>query len=120
MIRLIEKYPMLSLTILVILMLMPNLDALNVTIMEARNFITAREMVYDGNWLLTTMNGEPRYQKPPLPTWIAALFGYISGFKSIFLLRLPSVLMIGFMGITAYVLSLKLLEIGRASCRERV
>jgi 4-amino-4-deoxy-L-arabinose transferase-like glycosyltransferase len=110
MIRAIEKYPKLSISAFVLIMLLPNLDVLHVTIMEARNFITAREMVNDGNWLLTTINGEARYQKPPLPTWITALFGYTSGFKSIFLLRLPSVLMIILLGISTYNFSLKLLE----------
>lgn len=42
-------------------------------IMEARNIVTAREMVYDGNWVVPTMNGELRFEKPPLPTWIAAV-----------------------------------------------
>lgn len=41
-------------------------------IMESRNLITAREMVYDGNWLVPTMNGDLRLEKPPLPTWFAA------------------------------------------------
>ena len=41
-------------------------------IMESRNMVTANEMVYDGNWLVPTMNGELRFEKPPLPTWIAA------------------------------------------------
>lgn len=50
-----------------------NNDVLFVDIMESRNIITAREMVYDGNWVMTTMNGEPRLEKPPLPTWIAAV-----------------------------------------------
>lgn len=67
-----------------------NLDVLYPNIMEARNFITAREMVSDGNWLLTTMNGEPRYEKPPLPTWLAAISGIIFGFKSLAGLRIPS------------------------------
>ena len=40
--------------------------------MEARNFQAAKEMVEDNNWLLPTLNGEPRYQKPPLPTWLTA------------------------------------------------
>ncbi len=109
MVRTIEKYPLITLSILVLIMLLPNLNVMNITIMEARNFITAREMVNDGNWILTTLNGEPRYQKPPLPTWIAAFFGYFSGFKSVFFLRLPSVLMILLTGITTYLLSLKLL-----------
>ena len=40
--------------------------------MEARNLATAQEMVKNGNYLLPTMNGELRLEKPPLPTWIAA------------------------------------------------
>lgn len=46
-------------------------DALPTDIMESRNIVTAREMVSDGNWLVPTMNGELRLEKPPLPTWIA-------------------------------------------------
>lgn len=41
-------------------------------IMESRNLITAREMVEYDNWLVPTMNGVLRLEKPPLPTWIAA------------------------------------------------
>ena len=43
-------------------------------IMESRNIVTAREMVYDGNWVVTTMNGDLRLENrrcphgpPPLP-----------------------------------------------------
>ena len=92
------------------LMLCINIDVLDVTIMEARNFITAREMINDGNWLLTTMNGEPRYQKPPLPSWLAAISGLFFGIKNIFALRLPGILMVAVTGIASYVLSLKLLN----------
>jgi len=46
---------------------------LGVDLMEARNFVTAREMVEYGNWLVPTMNGELRITKPPLPTWLVAL-----------------------------------------------
>lgn len=67
-----------------------NLDVLYPNIMEARNFITAREMVTDDHWLLTTMNGEPRYEKPPLPTWLAAIAGMLVSFKSLAALRIPS------------------------------
>lgn len=42
-------------------------------IMESRNIVTAREMVSDGNWLVPTMNGELRLEKPPLPTWVAGI-----------------------------------------------
>lgn len=42
-------------------------------IMESRNIIAAREMVYDGHWLVPTMNGDLRLEKPPLPTWLTAI-----------------------------------------------
>jgi len=69
-----------------------NLDALYVNIMEARNFTTAREMLNDGNWLLTTLNGEARYEKPPLPTWLTAFSAAIFGLKSLAAMRLPAAL----------------------------
>lgn len=47
-------------------------DLLGVDIMEARNLITAREMIDTGHWLLPTLHGEPRLAKPPLPTWVTA------------------------------------------------
>lgn len=110
MVKHLEKHPVSFICILVLVMLLPNLDLMNVTIMEARNFVTAREMINDNNWLLTTMNGEPRYQKPPLPTWITAIFGYLTGMKNVFALRFPSVLMILLTGVFTFFLSNKLLS----------
>lgn len=75
-----------------LLIFLAHLDVIYVNIMEARNFITAREMVQDNNWLLTTMNAEPRYEKPPLPTWLTALSGLAFGFESLFAMRLPAAL----------------------------
>lgn len=70
-----------------------NLDAIYINIMEARNFITAREMINDDNWIFTTMNAEPRYEKPPLPTWLTAISMLIFGTQGLFGLRLPSAIM---------------------------
>ena len=108
MIKLIEKHPVLSIIIFSVLMLLPNLDSLVVTIMEARNFITAREMMNDNHWILTTMNGVARYQKPPLPTWLTAISGLLFGMKSLFALRLPAALMVSFSGVFMYLVSKKL------------
>ncbi|WP_412560306.1 ArnT family glycosyltransferase [Winogradskyella sp. MIT101101] len=108
MIKLIEKYPILSLLLFVIVMLGFTVDAIPVSIMEARNFISAREILTDNNWILTTMNGEARYQKPPLPTWITAFFGLLFGIKSILALRWPALLFMAFIGITTFLLSKKL------------
>jgi 4-amino-4-deoxy-L-arabinose transferase-like glycosyltransferase len=108
MIKLIEKHPIISLVLFVILMLGFTIDAIPVSIMEARNFISAREMLTDGNWILTTMNGEARYEKPPLPTWITAAFGFLFGIKSILALRWPALLFVAIIGISTYLLSKKL------------
>ncbi|WP_405250972.1 ArnT family glycosyltransferase [Dokdonia sp. Asnod3-C12] len=108
MITLIEKRPVLTIIIVVGVLLLPFLDVLEVTIMEARNFVTAREMLTDGNWILTTMNGEPRYEKPPLPTWLTAISAGIVGVNSVWGMRFPAVLMVMLLGSMIYTLSRKL------------
>lgn len=91
-----------------ILVFFVNLDAIFINIMEARNFITAREMLVDGNWIFTTMNDMPRYQKPPLPTWLTAFSGAIFGLDSLFGLRLPAAIM-GTTGVLiTYAISIKI------------
>ena len=87
-----EKYPMVVLLAVSVLMLFVHLGLIQTNIMEARNLITAREMVNDGHWIFTTMNGLPRYEKPPLPTWLTAFFMLIGGMQNMFVLRLPVVL----------------------------
>lgn len=47
-------------------------------IMESRNLVTAREIVEMGEWLVPTMNGELRLEKPPLPTWVSAVVESVS------------------------------------------
>lgn len=108
MIKIFEKYPLLLLSSVVLLMLLIHLEVPNITIMEARNFISAREMVQDNHWILTTMNGEARYQKPPFPTWLTAVSGMLMGINNVWALRLPAALMVLFSGFFIYFLSLKL------------
>ena len=87
-----------------------HLDALFVNIMEARNFIAAKEMVNYNNWLLTTMNLEPRYEKPPLPTWLSAISGLLFGFKNLLAMRAPAALSGVFLVLMFYFLSISLLK----------
>ncbi len=84
-----------------------NLDAIFVNIMEARNFTTAREMINLDNWIFTTLNNEPRYEKPPLPTWMTAISMFLFGMKSLFALRLPAAIMGTLTVIFIYKLGLK-------------
>ncbi len=83
---------LLAIALVCLAIFFPHLSVVEVNIMEARNFITAREMLEYGNWIHTTMNLEPRYEKPPLPTWMTAVSGAIFGMKNLFGLRLPAVL----------------------------
>lgn len=110
MLKLLKTYPGLLIVVLTAFLLVFHIDVLPVSIMEARNFITAREMIDDGNWLLTTMNGEARYEKPPLPTWITALFAMAFGTENLWALRLPAILMLGFTGYGVFLISKELLN----------
>ena len=85
-----EKYYPYLLIAACLLLFFPHLDVLYANIMEARNFNTAREMLEHNNWVLTTMNGEARYEKPPLPTWLAAISAGVFGITKLWALRLPS------------------------------
>lgn len=88
----IKKNPLAVLFTVALFILLPHLGLVQTNIMETRNLITAREMVANNDWIFTTLNGYSRYEKPPLPTWITAVFGSIWGFDSMFILRLPAAL----------------------------
>lgn len=84
-----KKYSLLIL-VLSFISFFSNLWVKDADLMEARNLITAREMVESGNWLIPTLNGNLRFEKPPLPTWITA--GIMKLFHNTtdeFLLRIP-------------------------------
>jgi hypothetical protein len=69
-----KKYgPFLLLLLIAYCTVFANNGLLDIDVMEARNIVTAREMVTEQNWLIPTMNGEIRINKPPLPTWLTAL-----------------------------------------------
>ncbi|EGV43311.1 phospholipid carrier-dependent glycosyltransferase [Bizionia argentinensis JUB59] len=108
MLSLLKKHPIIFICLGIAVVLLPNLHIMDVTIMEARNFITAREMLTDNNWLLTTMNGEARYEKPPLPTWLTAVSTAIFGVKSVFAMRLPAVIFIMIVAAFVFKLSKKI------------
>ncbi|WP_161888294.1 ArnT family glycosyltransferase [Pontibacter russatus] len=81
---------------IVVLTFFLNLGKAEPSIMEARNFITVREITQNDSWLIPTMNGYARLAKPPLPTWITALAGLGAGnIENLAALRLPSSVMAG-------------------------
>ena len=96
-------------------MLFTHLNSIPISIMEARNFCSSKEMIDSGNWLVPTLNAEPRFEKPPLPTWITACFGLIFGLDTVFFLRVPVILMVLFSGLFIY-LFVKKLGLSKENC----
>lgn len=52
----------------------------------------AREMLTSGDWMELQWEGQPIFQRPPLPVWPVAVHGALFGWD-VFSMRLPSVLM---------------------------
>ena len=105
-----SKFYLLGIALVCAAIFFPHLSVVEVNIMEARNFITAREMLEYGNWIHTTMNLEPRYEKPPLPTWLTAFSAAVFGVKNLFGLRLPAVLSVVFLIFTFYFMGVQVLK----------
>lgn len=61
--------------------------------MELFNIIPVREAYRDGHWLLPTLGGYPRMVKPPLTVWIPAGLAVLFHNDSLWVLRLPSVIL---------------------------
>ncbi|ARS37555.1 ArnT family glycosyltransferase [Pontibacter actiniarum] len=100
---------LLLLFLLVGLTYFPQLGKQGPSLMEARNFISAREMVEDGNWLVPTLNGEVRLAKPPLPTWLTAVSGMAAGdIGNLVALRFPAAVMSALMVFFLYFLGRQL------------
>lgn len=59
---------------------------------EGIHAVTSKDMVLSGDWVTTTFNGEPFYDKPVLYNWFAALAFLIFGFTE-FAARLPAALL---------------------------
>ncbi|WP_435008623.1 ArnT family glycosyltransferase [Tundrisphaera lichenicola] len=50
----------------------------------------AREMISGGSWIVSTIDGQPWLEKPPLATWLVAVVGLVTGEVSEFAARAPS------------------------------
>jgi 4-amino-4-deoxy-L-arabinose transferase-like glycosyltransferase len=91
-----------------------HLNAHDVDLMEARNFVTAREIVQNKNWLVPTLNGELRIAKPPLPTWITAVARMAGGNRdNNLVMRLPA-------GLAASLMIFSLWGLVRALSKDRL
>lgn len=98
----LQKSIFYTLLVVTAVILFAHLGKMYVDIMEARNFVSAREMAEEGHWIFTTMNDAPRYEKPPLPTWLSAWMGQLFSFNNIAALRFPAALSCFFLVIYFY------------------
>jgi 4-amino-4-deoxy-L-arabinose transferase-like glycosyltransferase len=73
-----------------------------VDMMELFNLVPVREAFRDHHWLMPTLNGVPRLEKPPLPVWIPAALIRATGIDSLWLLRTPSILLALLTGFATY------------------
>jgi hypothetical protein len=61
---------------------------------EAYNWVAAREIVENNQWLVPTMKEEIRIVKPPVPTWITSAVILIAGkYNNYAFMRIPSAFM---------------------------
>jgi 4-amino-4-deoxy-L-arabinose transferase-like glycosyltransferase len=91
--------------------LFTNSGMLNPDVMEARNIVSAREIVQYHNWLIPTLNGEVRIAKPPLPTWLTSLAVLWSGSDdNLAAMRFPAGLAALWMVLFVYGISFRLTD----------
>ena len=102
----LKKYYFLLIVLFLLIYSFSTFNLIEVGIMEARNFQTANEIIENDNWLLPTLNDEPRYQKPPLPTWLTALSVLLFNSKAVIFYRIPAILFLFIIGVTSYFFSI--------------
>ncbi len=61
--------------------------------MELFNLVPVREAYRDGHWLMPTLNGSPRFEKPPIAVWLPAGLATLLHNDSLWVLRLPSLVL---------------------------
>ncbi|HWL51857.1 MAG TPA: glycosyltransferase family 39 protein [Chthoniobacteraceae bacterium] len=59
---------------------------------EGRRILPGLEMLADGDWIVPHLNGEPYLRKPPLINWAVAGATVVTGQRTEWSVRLPSVL----------------------------
>ena len=88
--------------------------------MELFNLVPVREAYRDGHWFMPTLDGAPRFEKPPLAVWIPAALGSLLHNDSLWILRLPSLLLGVLTSIVTYALGCHLFgNPGEPAARKR-
>lgn len=90
---------------------LPSLSVSSIDINEARRIYPAITMLETGDWKTPVLAGIEYYTKPPLMNWMLASSFYLSGEKSNFFARLPTVLNILLLSIIVLLVPRKLMSL---------
>jgi hypothetical protein len=97
-----ERWALIGLLILLVPALFINLGIVPFYVEEPRRAAIALEMLFRGNWMVPTINGEFYYLKPPVFNWILALIYQFAGFPSEFITRIPTIVFLLLFGLIIY------------------
>jgi 4-amino-4-deoxy-L-arabinose transferase-like glycosyltransferase len=81
---------------------LPGLGLLPLKGEEGRRVLPGLAMLDSGDWLLPTVGGEEYHRKPPLVNWLAALSVQVTGERSEWAVRLPSVMAVMVLGMVVW------------------
>ncbi len=91
-----------GLLLLLIPALLLNLGIVPLYAEEPRRAVVALEMLFRGDWLVPTVNGEIYYLKPPVFNWILASAYQLAGNSSEFVTRLATVVSLLIFGLVIF------------------
>ena len=101
----LESRPHILLAICLVMILIAyftNLGYYPIMADEPTRAIVAMEMIFSGDYIVPTINGELYYNKPPFYNWILASIFNLSGSMSEWAIRLPSIISLMFFGYTIF------------------
>ncbi len=87
---------------LLVPVLLVNLGVVPLYVEEPRRAVVALEMMYRGNWLVPTINGEYYYLKPPFFNWLLASVYKLTGNAGEFNTRITSVISLLMLGVVIW------------------
>jgi 4-amino-4-deoxy-L-arabinose transferase-like glycosyltransferase len=97
-----ERWALAGLLFMLIPALLLNLGIVPLYAEEPRRAVVALEMLFRGDWLVPTVNGEIYYLKPPVFNWILASAYQLTGNSSEFVTRLATVVSLLIFGLVIF------------------
>ena len=97
-----ERWALAGLLLLLVPALLSSLGIVPLYVEEPRRATVALEMLFRGNWLVPTINGEYYHLKPPVFNWVLASAYQLAGGPDEFITRLPTVISLILFGLLIF------------------